>query len=243
MKLRILTVGWLFSSAFALALPATAQAQTVCTNDTDCTANGTACGTDVCDWNLSKTCVSATSAGVTDWCGGDYGSGESQSAEDAQCKCHGEGATCHNYHCSFFVPQDAGGGTTPDASSPPADAGHASSSSTTSSSSTSSTSSAASSSKASGSTGSSGNVSSAETSTTASTAATASTSSQGSGGSSAEETSHGGESESENSSEANGGGSSSSGGCKVSAGFAGAPWECGALFATAMVVARRRRRR
>jgi MYXO-CTERM domain-containing protein len=218
MKPRILTAGWLFSGIAALALlglPATAHAQTLCTNDTDCTANGTACGTDVCDWNQGKTCVSATSAQASDWCGGDYTSNESQAMADSECKCHGQGATCSDFHCTFFVPADAGG--TPDASATE-DAGHASS---TSSSSTSSSTQNA---------GTTTSTTSAVGSESSSTGTTAGTSS------------HATETESESSS-AGGGGGGSSGGCNVSPGVAGAPWECGALMAVAMIATRRRRRR
>jgi hypothetical protein len=80
---------------FFFLRPTSAKAQT-CMYDTDCTANGTACGTDVCSWATNpRQCVPANSD--PGQCGG-----------DAECKCAAEGATCTMIYCSFTSPPDSG---------------------------------------------------------------------------------------------------------------------------------------
>lgn len=97
--------------ALALSWPVAARAQeasTPCVNDIDCTAGGTACGTDVCNWNMGKICVPAASATMEDnWCGGDYSTTYDQATADMECKCHAQGATCVNFHCTIWT-VDAG---------------------------------------------------------------------------------------------------------------------------------------
>jgi MYXO-CTERM domain-containing protein len=125
----------------------TAHAES-CTNDIDCKANGTACGTDVCNFE-AMTCVSSGS-GNPGWC-----------TVSTDCKCAGIGATCVGVYCvgpdggPLLAPPSTGGspdsgtsstpdsgtGSTPDAGSgtspPPAEAGTGPASSSSSSSSSS----------------------------------------------------------------------------------------------------------
>jgi hypothetical protein len=77
-----------------------------CTNDVDCTNNGTACGTDVCSWADAAVhvCV-APDAGQGDWCGDPNLPAGMES--DQTCKCYEAGATCNTItnYCSFTLPQ------------------------------------------------------------------------------------------------------------------------------------------
>jgi hypothetical protein len=80
----------------ALLWPRGAAAQMPCTYDTDCTAAGTACGTDVCSWAMTPhQCVPA-------------GTDPGQCHGDVECKCAPEGATCTQVYCSFTAPPDSG---------------------------------------------------------------------------------------------------------------------------------------
>lgn len=63
---------------------------TACTKDSDCKESGKACGGDVCS-SEKKVCVLAVSE--------DPGT----CAQDGDCWCKGEGATCAAGHCSFTV--------------------------------------------------------------------------------------------------------------------------------------------
>jgi MYXO-CTERM domain-containing protein len=110
MKLNPLLLILAITPALSWAVSAHAAS---CVNDIDCTAGGMACGSEICSWPSGKICVAATGAPAADsWCGGNYGSGETQAQANAQCKCHALGATCNlaTYHCSFFEPPDAGSG-------------------------------------------------------------------------------------------------------------------------------------
>jgi hypothetical protein len=65
-----------------------------CVNDIDCTANGTACGSDVCVWPGMR-CMPAGygKIGTEGWC-----------TVDTDCKCSGQGAKCYPPYCSFTNP-------------------------------------------------------------------------------------------------------------------------------------------
>jgi hypothetical protein len=87
-----------------------------CTNDIDCTANGTACGTDVCGYP-QEACI-PVDAGNPGWC-----------TVSTDCKCAGIGATCVGVFC---VGSDGGPLLAPPAtSSPPVSAPDAGSGTTT----------------------------------------------------------------------------------------------------------------
>jgi hypothetical protein len=102
MKLSAFVAAGLLAAAVAASWTQTARAA-ACVNDIDCTANGTACGTDVCSWaSTIHTCVAATS-GDKGWC-----------TVDTDCKCHDAGATCIGTFCSF-VTTDAGAAAESDA--------------------------------------------------------------------------------------------------------------------------------
>jgi MYXO-CTERM domain-containing protein len=119
MKWIAFAAGLTLSTAAALAGSPAARAQATCVNDVDCTANGTACGTDVCSWvSTTHTCV--PSSGDPGWC-----------TTDTDCKCHSEGATCMAAHCTIVKGADGGSS---------ADAGATSTTSTTSNTSSSSSS-------------------------------------------------------------------------------------------------------
>jgi hypothetical protein len=74
-----------------------------CTNDSDCKAHGTTCGTDVCSWP-KRVCVSSAS-GSPGWC---------DARDPSSCKCAGLGATCVGVYCvndagaAFVTPPDSG---------------------------------------------------------------------------------------------------------------------------------------
>ena len=85
----------------ALLVLVSAPSVWACINDTDCTTNGTACGTDVCEWTRGMSCLPATEGldgGLmpTGWCG-----------TQAHCKC--PGAKCVLSHCEYIVPIDLAG--------------------------------------------------------------------------------------------------------------------------------------
>lgn len=100
-----------FALAFALPLAgslswtAPVRAET-CANDIDCKTEGTACGTQVCDYVTGMVCA-APSAANPGWC-----------TVSTDCKCNNLGATCSNFTCTFLVPPaDGGGGDSGSASS------------------------------------------------------------------------------------------------------------------------------
>jgi|HubBroStandDraft_2_1064218.scaffolds.fasta_scaffold404316_2 hypothetical protein len=115
--------------ASSWSVPAGAQdAATSCVNDVDCIASGTACGTEVCDWNMGKVCVPAVTASMLDtWCGDSPAATYDAASADIECKCYAEGAVCMNYHCTIWFPPDAGSsgasGTASGGSAPTEDAG------------------------------------------------------------------------------------------------------------------------
>src|SRR5579859_7050899 len=117
--LAAVTAAWLTWSAPARA----------CVNDTDCP--GTTCGSQVCTWGAAMTCTAAGQAaqGSDGWC-----------TTNANCKC--PGATCNpmSFHCSFTMPQDAGGGTSGTSTSGTSTSGTSTSGTSTSGTSTSGTS-------------------------------------------------------------------------------------------------------
>jgi hypothetical protein len=90
------------AGALAWTAPAHAEA---CMNDIDCKTNGTACGTDVCNWNvMPQVCAAAGHAaqGMDGWC-----------TVDTDCKCHAQGAKCVGTYCTFTkAPADGGSGST-----------------------------------------------------------------------------------------------------------------------------------
>lgn len=112
MKWNSFLLAAIAAPALALSLSGAARAQDAsapaCINDIDCTGSGTACGTEVCNWNMGKICVPAANAAMQDtWCGGDYSTTYDQATADMECKCHAEGATCMNFHCTIWT-VDAG---------------------------------------------------------------------------------------------------------------------------------------
>jgi hypothetical protein len=68
-----------------------------CVNDIDCTANGTACGSDVCVWPGMR-CMPAGygKIGTEGWC-----------TVDTDCKCYRQGAKCYPPYCSFTNPSSS----------------------------------------------------------------------------------------------------------------------------------------
>ena len=102
MKFNALALTLATALAGSLAWATPAHAATSCTNDIDCKANGTACGTDICDWNNNMVCAAAglpANKGMDGWC-----------SIDSDCKCASQGATCLDTHyCTFTQPKvDAG---------------------------------------------------------------------------------------------------------------------------------------
>jgi MYXO-CTERM domain-containing protein len=94
-----------------------AYAQTTpCAVDTDCPGNA-ACGGDVCTKDSGGnqcTPPNPSSVGFDGWCADANGT-----AQNSNCKCRGQGATCNGFYCTFTSPPDgsttgtggAGGGT------------------------------------------------------------------------------------------------------------------------------------
>jgi hypothetical protein len=102
---RSLLLGALLAGALGFVTTGRAHAA-ACTNDIDCKANGSTCGSDVCDWNMGMTCQPAggKKAGADGWC-----------ATDTDCKCFAQGARCTAPYCTFTKASDApagSGGTT-----------------------------------------------------------------------------------------------------------------------------------
>jgi len=95
----------------ALLVAGRASAQTTpCNVDTDCP--GTVCGSQVCAHDSGGIrCVdqgALGSSGSEGWC-----ADSNSVAQDSNCKCHAQGATCDGFLCSFTVPPATGtGGST-----------------------------------------------------------------------------------------------------------------------------------
>jgi hypothetical protein len=90
----------LVATLFVTSLAWTQAARAAsCVNDIDCTAGGTACGTDICNYTQGETCTAAGQGqvGMEGWC-----------SADTDCKCHNLGATCQITYCTFTTPPDAG---------------------------------------------------------------------------------------------------------------------------------------
>lgn len=109
MKWSTLGITLAMATAGSVVWSAPLWAQATCTNDTQCTTNGTTCGTYVCSWATATHHCVAASTGDPGWCGGGTAT---QAAADMTCKCRATGATCNTatHFCTFTMPTDAGGG-------------------------------------------------------------------------------------------------------------------------------------
>lgn len=93
MYAKILGIGLVMVGS-VLASESLAIAKEECINDIDCTAHGTACGTDICSWTSTPhRCVPASSGRTNGWC-----------TTSADCKCAAQGAACVSSYCTFTLP-------------------------------------------------------------------------------------------------------------------------------------------
>src|SRR5258708_9373856 len=97
------TVAAALAGSLAWTTPARAES---CVNDINCKLNGTACGTDICNYGAAgMTCMPAETGpkGSDGWC-----------TTDSDCKCKAQGATCTGIYCSFTkAPAGSGSGSGP----------------------------------------------------------------------------------------------------------------------------------
>jgi hypothetical protein len=94
----------LLLALFGVLTAGRAYAQTPCANDLDCP--DTACGGQVCTHSSGGTQCSPAGEqaplGGDGWCGNSAGV-----ADDNNCKCKAQGATCAGFNCTFTLPADA----------------------------------------------------------------------------------------------------------------------------------------
>jgi len=121
MQLRVLGFVFLTASAGSLLWSPPARAAESCMNDIDCKANGTGCGSDVCDWSTPPIQLCKPASGSPGWC-----------TVDTDCKC--PGAKCVGVMCTYVRPDGgAGSGSSSSGSSSGASTGSSSSSGASSS--------------------------------------------------------------------------------------------------------------
>ena len=106
-------VRWtILAGLFGLLVAGRAHAQTMsCNTDKDCP--NPACGGDVCIKSSGGShCAAANTEGASGFSDGWCADADGGAANDNNCKCKAQGATCEGFYCSKTIPDDGGAGGT-----------------------------------------------------------------------------------------------------------------------------------